>query len=357
MSGLNRSSPDMKASILSDDGRSGSWPWVALGLEGPADRKAVRRAYAVRLKRLDQETEQAAFETLRRAYEVALVRVEQDAQGSADMEPAEQTPPSPARSPVRAAGGLRMQMDKPSPITPPKPDPEIEVAPPPEDAFGGFGTHDSATLRDAVIKDLRGDGAFPTSARLVAIATDPALIDPDVFDEVADALAHHLVTWHADGHRMPALTPDELATIEATFRWRTDPDVLPLETQCALLGARSSSLIQDMGQATIGLSQSAIAIMFTSRILTGWLVMCMILWGGAALRALFDFADPPPEWTVIRWMITALPLLVIVAAVAFALLSLLVAFLSIPFEVLGAFAWTELRRWSRQRRSVQPIAS
>ena len=48
------------------------WPWDELGLDGPADVRAVRRAYAARLKGQRPEEDQAAFTRLRAAYERAL---------------------------------------------------------------------------------------------------------------------------------------------------------------------------------------------------------------------------------------------------------------------------------------------
>lgn len=47
-------------------------PWATLGLEPGADIGAVRRAYAHRLKALDQQRDLAAFQALRQAYEHAL---------------------------------------------------------------------------------------------------------------------------------------------------------------------------------------------------------------------------------------------------------------------------------------------
>lgn len=49
------------------------WPWSVLGLDGPADdRRAVKRAYAARLREIDPATEPDRFQALRSAYERAL---------------------------------------------------------------------------------------------------------------------------------------------------------------------------------------------------------------------------------------------------------------------------------------------
>ncbi len=47
------------------------WFFKRLGIEPTDDSKAVRRAYAVELKKIDQETQADEFETLRQAYELA----------------------------------------------------------------------------------------------------------------------------------------------------------------------------------------------------------------------------------------------------------------------------------------------
>lgn len=58
---------------------SGSWPWGALGLDGPADERAVKSAYAKRLKQIDR-ADPEAFQALRAAFEAARRRApKQDA--------------------------------------------------------------------------------------------------------------------------------------------------------------------------------------------------------------------------------------------------------------------------------------
>jgi hypothetical protein len=57
---------------------SANWPWVELGLDGPNDERAVRRAYAARLKAIDRDNA-AAFQKLRSAYDAARVRAKQAA--------------------------------------------------------------------------------------------------------------------------------------------------------------------------------------------------------------------------------------------------------------------------------------
>lgn len=53
------------------------WPWDVLEMEAPgADVRAVKRAYARRLKAIDPATDIAGFEALRRAYEAGLAKAE-----------------------------------------------------------------------------------------------------------------------------------------------------------------------------------------------------------------------------------------------------------------------------------------
>ncbi len=47
-----------------------SWPWSVLGLPGPTDERAVKKAYALRLRQIDRQNAEE-FQQLRKAYDLA----------------------------------------------------------------------------------------------------------------------------------------------------------------------------------------------------------------------------------------------------------------------------------------------
>ena len=67
---------------------SANWPWSELGLDQSAEtEREIRRAYAVRLRTIDLETDIEGFEALRAAYQVALSQVAFFAARAEDVQP------------------------------------------------------------------------------------------------------------------------------------------------------------------------------------------------------------------------------------------------------------------------------
>lgn len=74
-------------------------PWELLGLEPGADRSAIRRAYADRLRAMDPEADPLAFQRLRDARDAALSGEDWAFPGAAQEPPPEAPAPEPAPRP------------------------------------------------------------------------------------------------------------------------------------------------------------------------------------------------------------------------------------------------------------------
>lgn len=79
------------------------WPWSVLGLGATGDAVAIKRAYAVLLKRTRPDDDPAGYQALRAAYDAAL------AQAGARQMPGAIQPPQPAQPPAQPAGGGQTQ--------------------------------------------------------------------------------------------------------------------------------------------------------------------------------------------------------------------------------------------------------
>ncbi len=90
--------------------------WRILGIPSTRDPREIRRAYATRLKTINQRTEQEAFQKLRSAYEYALGLAAQAA--AADDRQTEQPSPNDGRATEEAqAQTMRRQTTNPEPST------------------------------------------------------------------------------------------------------------------------------------------------------------------------------------------------------------------------------------------------
>lgn len=117
------------------------------GLDSDADERAVKRAYATRLKKIDQEADPAGFQQLRETYETALRWVK--AKEAAAVQPAmdEDAAPLPEASVVEAS-----PVDAPPADAPPAdstPSPEQLASAVFDDFMSGLPMH-VRTMNDAV---------------------------------------------------------------------------------------------------------------------------------------------------------------------------------------------------------------
>lgn len=154
---------------------------LELGLRADADERAVRRAYAVQLKQIDQAAQPLQFQQLREAYEAALhwARQARDSQ-EAEAVQATPPPPSPPEAVVEAA---------PDPAPPPAPaEPRAD---PVRDILVALDTK----LQQAPLRSVP-----EATALLEHTLEDPRLLDMDARFLFEANIAHLLACGWRPGH-------------------------------------------------------------------------------------------------------------------------------------------------------------
>ncbi|MBQ7681969.1 MAG: hypothetical protein IJT31_07140 [Oscillibacter sp.] len=100
-----------------------NWPWEELGLPGPVELPAIRRAYAERLKGARPEENPEGFQRLHSAYKAACRMARRDT-----TQPPPDTP-QPVADTAEGVPGTEPETPQPTPNTPETPQPEADRNP------------------------------------------------------------------------------------------------------------------------------------------------------------------------------------------------------------------------------------
>jgi hypothetical protein len=159
---------------------SGTGMWDELGIAPCDDPKAIRRAYAARLKKLDPDRELEAFARLRRALEWALDGADEDNAGPRSSA----TSPLPARSTQKSEPRPRL----PEPDHDDIRDRALLVAL--DAALRARNTHEATALyyRAAATGALSLESAPDMVERLLAVAVDDLTLDTAAFRHLTRAV-------------------------------------------------------------------------------------------------------------------------------------------------------------------------
>jgi len=189
----------------------------ALGLDEAAQERDIRRAYARKLKQIDQEREPAAFQALRGAYEIALDWARWKLAREAQDVPADAPPDIPV---VETAVPVDAAPPAPSPRPEPQPRATEHVVPAPQadPAQLGAAVYRRFLADASALAALPGHGEVPAwRAAIEARFGDDELVNIDarVYFEayVASLLASG---WHP-GHEILFVGAQE------AFGWAADP--------------------------------------------------------------------------------------------------------------------------------------
>lgn len=191
-------------------------PWFLqqLGLPPGADERAIKRAYAQRLKKIDMATDIEGFAHLRKAYEAALQSLTGDAtHDAAEREDAPVREPSPTTPPGHATAG-----------TPPD---QVRLALARLQQTIADGTPAVTALAEALGPLRQGRLEWPAAFELLLIdslahGTMPA--PKTVFDAARDAFEWmdmtHLIQLGPRGRWLHGVIHEERTWSQDTARWQ-----------------------------------------------------------------------------------------------------------------------------------------
>ncbi|SFQ33675.1 TonB C terminal [Variovorax sp. OK605] len=200
---------------------------LELGLRPDADERAVRRAYAVELKKIDQETQAQQFQRLREAYEAALYW----ARHARETETAQEVQTAPAAASAQPSGDVAQPEPEPEPVPAPAP---VAIPSPAPAAHGEHApspplaaVDDRTVARHDNVRDLmvaldtrlREDPlqtVREATALLEATLEDPRLLDMDTRVLFEANIAHLLACGWRPGHEYL------FEAALGVFDWRTD---------------------------------------------------------------------------------------------------------------------------------------
>lgn len=244
-----------------------SWPWSVLGLEGEVSERDLKRAYAKRLKAIDQKADPKAFIALREAYEVARNIARSSARSNSfqpiaaepepkpkpskpapkQAEPAAHAPPieqpehKGGPEPVAESGEAKPSPhpDEPSPAPEADPVPEDhqpddQQDTPPDDASG--------MAPEGMADDLdpnsdaawaKADECSSTAAALIQkgdfgedvwreLLFDPSLDLPGAIDDFEYVIVDTLADRFGPAYNFFRATPGWVRLIEQRFAWSSD---------------------------------------------------------------------------------------------------------------------------------------
>jgi hypothetical protein len=201
------------------------WPWDVLDLpRAPETTADVRRAYAKRLKTIDQGKDIAGFEALRSAYEAALQRVEQKARKAKSKTVAEPAEPSDLGA-VEVAPDLAPSLpDRSSATEDPRAgsaQPDDLPGPPPIQS-----PEDRLRIRLGLLSEK--NILLSPNAQVQAILDEPAFQSPELDQMIRQGLAQYIRSQLLWNHlnepylRHPGVTADLLKALDARFGWLSD---------------------------------------------------------------------------------------------------------------------------------------